>query len=310
MRFITPRYRSPPQTPLGGQRNGRASRTAFRSPVGPDGAKEPEIIEGVSDSYQHTLVICSTGVHGSVSTDAKELAKDLARTVRRGGWWGGLGLCNKVSLTVNTTSVPADIHSNRVSPIRFGDRDARPPMGGLRLFRSLFRRPTRVRRPCGPMYTSMVQPLLRLCQGHAVQVAEYRRSLPTAHAGQRHRLCPRLHRPGQGNTRRPWKPTRQQAFVRALETLPEIKVTYGSFLASPKKMPLAPPRAGRQDDHKPEIVTLQPGGPTGAIVLHTEEKGSDVNIATRLVADAHRKRFKAAAVLSVEFQTSRCRSPT
>ena len=94
--------------------------------------------------------------------------------------------------------------------------------------------------------------------------------------------------------------TRQQAFIRALETLPEIQVTYGSFLASQKKMPLAKPRPGRADDLAPNIVTLQPGGPTGAVVLNTEEKGSDVNIATMLVADAFRKRFDVAAVLSVD----------
>jgi NYN domain len=94
--------------------------------------------------------------------------------------------------------------------------------------------------------------------------------------------------------------TRQQAFIRALETLPEVQVTYGSFLATRKKMPLAPPRPGRSDDQAPAIVTLKPGGPTGAIVLNTEEKGSDVNIATTLVADAFRKRFEVAAVLSVD----------
>jgi hypothetical protein len=98
----------------------------------------------------------------------------------------------------------------------------------------------------------------------------------------------------------PGKQTRQQTFIRALETLPEVKVTYGSFLASPRKMPLATARRGRADDLSPDVVTVVDGGPTGAIVLHTEEKGSDVNIATTLVADAFRKRFEVAAVLSVD----------
>jgi hypothetical protein len=72
----------------------------------------------------------------------------------------------------------------------------------------------------------------------------------------------------------PTKNARQQAFIRALETLPEIQVTYGSFLANTKKMPLAPPR--RPSDRDPGVVSLQPGGPTAAIVTHMEEKGSDV----------------------------------
>jgi hypothetical protein len=98
----------------------------------------------------------------------------------------------------------------------------------------------------------------------------------------------------------PAKNLRQQIFVRVLETLPEIQVTYGSFLARPKKMPLAPPRPGRADDRDPGVVTLQPGGPTAAIVTHMEEKGSDVNIAARLVSDGFRRRFEAAAVLSAD----------
>jgi hypothetical protein len=96
----------------------------------------------------------------------------------------------------------------------------------------------------------------------------------------------------------PTKNARQQAFIRALETLPEIQVTYGSFLANTKKMPLAPPR--RPSDRDPGVVSLQPGGPTAAIVTHMEEKGSDVNLAARLVSDAFRRRFQAAAVLSAD----------
>ena len=36
------------------------------------------------------------------------------------------------------------------------------------------------------------------------------------------------------------KSVRQQTFIRALETRPEVEVTYGSFLTSVKRMPLAP----------------------------------------------------------------------
>lgn len=99
----------------------------------------------------------------------------------------------------------------------------------------------------------------------------------------------------------PWDPTksmRQQMFIRALETLPEIQVTYGSFLANKKKMPLAAGNAAEVAD--PNIVTLRSSGPWSAVVMRTEEKGSDVNLATLLVADAFRGDFEAAAVLSTD----------
>lgn len=91
---------------------------------------------------------------------------------------------------------------------------------------------------------------------------------------------------------------RQQTFIRALETRPEIAVTYGSFLTSVKRMPLAPARP--EDGHVQQLVSRTPGGPTTALVTRTEEKGSDVNLATMLVADAYRGMFEVAAVLSTD----------
>lgn len=99
--------------------------------------------------------------------------------------------------------------------------------------------------------------------------------------------------------RDPTKSVRQQTFIRALETFPEIEVTYGSFLASKKRMPLATAR-NPADSADPQLVTLKPGGPRSALVVRTEEKGSDVNLATLLVADAFRGDFEAAAVLSTD----------
>jgi hypothetical protein len=96
----------------------------------------------------------------------------------------------------------------------------------------------------------------------------------------------------------PTKSIRQQTFIRALETLPEIEVTYGSFLTNPRRMPLA--RARSQDRGVPNLVSLKRGGPTSAVVLRTEEKGSDVNLATMLVADAFQGAFEVAAVLSTD----------
>ena len=101
--------------------------------------------------------------------------------------------------------------------------------------------------------------------------------------------------------RDPTKSIRQQTFIRALETFPEIEVTYGSFLReSKKKMPLATGNAAETAD--PSIVTLVPGGrpPVAPSYSRTEEKGSDVNLATLLVAGAFKGDFDTAAVLSTD----------
>jgi hypothetical protein len=66
---------------------------------------------------------------------------------------------------------------------------------------------------------------------------------------------------------------RQEIYIRALETLPNLTVHYGHYLQSTVSMPLAVPR---------------PGGPRFADVLKMEEKGSDVNIATYMLVDAFR----------------------
>jgi hypothetical protein len=92
--------------------------------------------------------------------------------------------------------------------------------------------------------------------------------------------------------------SRQQAYLRALRTLPEVEITLGSFLTNDRRMSLATGSAG--DIADPNVVTLVQGGPTKAIVTRTEEKGSDVNLATRLVAEASLGLFDVAAVLSTD----------
>jgi hypothetical protein len=83
----------------------------------------------------------------------------------------------------------------------------------------------------------------------------------------------------------PWDPhqsTRQQMFIRALETT-DVEVHYGSFLSKVVRMPLAnPPRSGSR------MVE----------VIKTEEKGSDVALGALLVAHAYQQRYESAIVLS------------
>jgi len=81
----------------------------------------------------------------------------------------------------------------------------------------------------------------------------------------------------------PNQPVRQQLYLRALESFPNISVHLGHFLVHEVSMPLvvAP---GEQQRY--------------AKVIKTEEKGSDVNLATHLLHDAHMNRFDVAVVVS------------
>jgi len=79
------------------------------------------------------------------------------------------------------------------------------------------------------------------------------------------------------------QPLRQQMYLRALQTIPHLKIYYGYFLSHEVDMPLAKQEAGDR---------------RMARVLKTEEKGSDVNLASQLIHDAHMKRFEQAVVIS------------
>lgn len=81
----------------------------------------------------------------------------------------------------------------------------------------------------------------------------------------------------------PYQDARQQAYIRALQTLPDLTVHYGEFLQSDRRMPLTNPPTT---------------GPKTALVIKTEEKGSDVNLATYLLIDAYERDFEAAVVIT------------
>jgi hypothetical protein len=89
-----------------------------------------------------------------------------------------------------------------------------------------------------------------------------------------------LVQPRPGN---PHQGARQQTYLRALATLPHLSIDYGIFLTS-------------------VIWMLRHNAPQGASpmvqVVKTEEKGSDVNIATRLLSDAYTGDFEMAVVVS------------
>ena len=81
----------------------------------------------------------------------------------------------------------------------------------------------------------------------------------------------------------PSAPVNHEAYLRALRTLPKFEIHFGHFLTHTVRMPLAHPVAGL---------------PNTVEVIKTEEKGSDVNLATQLLNDAHLGRFEVAIVVS------------
>ncbi len=81
----------------------------------------------------------------------------------------------------------------------------------------------------------------------------------------------------------PEQPLRQQLYLRALGTLPKVSIHYGHFLTHKVWMPL---------------VTLAGEPPQQVRVIKTEEKGSDVNLATHLLHDAHMNRYDIAVIVS------------
>jgi hypothetical protein len=87
-------------------------------------------------------------------------------------------------------------------------------------------------------------------------------------------------------------PARQQRYLDALRTIPEISVHMGTFLLSEKFAGLVKP-----PDFRPRIDLPLPW-PDVVKVIKVEEKGSDVNLACHLLLDAFQDNFEVAAVLS------------
>lgn len=73
---------------------------------------------------------------------------------------------------------------------------------------------------------------------------------------------------------------RQEAYLRALQTLPNVEIIFGTFLTHVVKMPSA----------KDPRQLLK--------VIKTEEKGSDVNLASHLLFDACQNAYELAVVIS------------
>ncbi len=77
----------------------------------------------------------------------------------------------------------------------------------------------------------------------------------------------------------PGAPERQAAYLRALEVLPEVSLHYGQFLTS-------------------ERVMQRADGGAPVRVIRSEEKGSDVNLATYMLLDAFDNEYEGALLIS------------
>ena len=89
------------------------------------------------------------------------------------------------------------------------------------------------------------------------------------------RLQTRPDKPGQAQ--------RQLIYLRALENTAGLEIHYGSFRSGVKRRPLAEPLSGL---------------PTHVLVRDSEEKGSDVNLATRLLVDGFNRDYEQAVIVS------------
>lgn len=86
------------------------------------------------------------------------------------------------------------------------------------------------------------------------------------------------------NPHDPDQQVRQQIYLRALATLSDVEVHFGSFLSKEKAFP--------------DAVCWSHGAYRPTIVIKTEEKGSDVNLASHMIRDGFRDEYDLAAVIS------------
>jgi len=81
----------------------------------------------------------------------------------------------------------------------------------------------------------------------------------------------------------PNAPTRQQFYLRALGTIPNLSIHFGHFLTQKRWL---------------RVVSPGKTAPNKVLVFKTEEKGSDVNLATHLVRDGFRREYEVAVLIT------------
>ena len=81
----------------------------------------------------------------------------------------------------------------------------------------------------------------------------------------------------------PSQPVRQETYLRALRTIPNLTLHYGRYVEHPMTLPR----------HNPA-----PGDAPFVRVVKSEEKGSDVNLASHLLLGAFRDHYEIGVVIS------------
>jgi len=93
----------------------------------------------------------------------------------------------------------------------------------------------------------------------------------------------------------PGAPVRQKLYLDALKTVPEIEARFGNFLVNKRGAGLVPPDL---DPAKPNARPPFLPWPDVVRIFRTEEKGSDVNLATQLLIDSFKNNYDVAAVVT------------
>jgi len=94
----------------------------------------------------------------------------------------------------------------------------------------------------------------------------------------------------------PAKLQRQETYVRALQTIPNLSVHYGMFKAHARSRVVACSHCGA--DYAKGLNCPHYNPAQRVQVLECQEKGSDVNIASYLLLDAFRGEYEGAGVIS------------
>ena len=93
-------------------------------------------------------------------------------------------------------------------------------------------------------------------------------------------------------SRNPNSPKDQNTYLKALGTLPNLRIHFGSFQVTNTWMPLVQPLQFWPPGLAPFPV------PDSVCVIKTEEKGSDVNLGAHLVRDAYMGAFEHAVIIT------------
>ena len=124
-------------------------------------------------------------------------------------------------------------------------------------------------------------------------------ALPKLDVHRIHYFTAKLH----ARARKPDQSQKQLNYLRAIATRPKVHVHLGTFLTSVIKQPIVDldPITGRwqfEDDQHPRLKVDANDNVLYATVLKTEEKGSDVNLASHLLKDAFTGDCECAVIIS------------